>query len=105
MSTTIWLLDTENALTFSVELEIEKRLGFTNKNQIEEYGIDAFNEICRKSVFEYIQDWEKLSDRIAFWVNLDNAYVTFTNEYIESVWWILKRLRKTTIRIAKCRQN
>ena len=73
-----------------VEIEVEKKLGFTNKGQIEEYGIARFNELCRMSAFEYIQDWERLTDRIAFWVDLQDAYVTFTNEYIESVWWILK---------------
>lgn len=73
-----------------VEIEVEKQLGFNNKQQIEEYGIDKFNELCRKSVFTYIQDWERLTDRIAFWVDLEDAYVTYTNEYIESVWWILK---------------
>ena len=73
-----------------VEIAVEKKLGFNNKRQIEEYGIEKFNKLCRKSVFEYIQDWEKLTDRIAFWVDLGDAYVTYTNEYIESVWWILK---------------
>ncbi len=73
-----------------VEIEVEKQLGFTNKGQIEEYGIDKFNELCKKSVFTYIQDWERLTDRIAFWVDLEDAYVTYTNDYIESVWWILK---------------
>ena len=73
-----------------VEIEVEKQLGFTNKQQIEEFGIDKFNELCRKSVFTYIQDWERLTDRIAFWVDLEDAYVTYTNDYIESVWWILK---------------
>jgi isoleucyl-tRNA synthetase len=73
-----------------VEIEVEKQLGFNNKQQIEEYGIDKFNELCKKSVFTYIQDWEKLTDRIAFWVDLEEAYVTYTNDYIESVWWILK---------------
>lgn len=73
-----------------VEIEVEKQLGFNNKQQIEEYGIDRFNELCRKSVFTYIQDWERLTDRIAFWVDLEDAYVTYTNEYMESVWWILK---------------
>lgn len=73
-----------------VEIEVEKQLGFTNKQQIEEYGIEKFNELCKKSVFNYIQEWEKLTDRIAFWVDLEDAYVTYTNEYIESVWWILK---------------
>ena len=74
-----------------VEIEVEKQLGFTNKKQIEEYGIAKFNELCKKSVFTYIQDWERLTDRIAFWVDLEDAYVTYTNEYIESVWWILKQ--------------
>ncbi len=73
-----------------VEVEVEKQLGFTNKQQIEDYGIDKFNELCRNSVFTYIQDWERLTDRIAFWVDLETAYVTFTDDYIESVWWILK---------------
>ncbi len=73
-----------------VEIEVEKKHGFTNKRQIEEYGIAKFNEECRKSAFEYIRDWAKLTDRIAFWVDLDDAYVTYTNDYIESVWWILK---------------
>ncbi len=74
-----------------VEIEVEKKHGFTNKQQIEAYGIDKFNAECRKSAFDYIQDWERLTDRIAFWVDLKSAYVTFTNEYIESVWWILRQ--------------
>jgi isoleucyl-tRNA synthetase len=73
-----------------VEIEVEKQLGFTNKQQIEEYGIDKFNELCKKSVFTYIRDWERLTERIGFWVDLEDAYVTYTNEYVESVWWILK---------------
>ncbi|MBE0671260.1 MAG: isoleucine--tRNA ligase [Anaerolineales bacterium] len=73
-----------------VEIEVEKQLGFNSKHQIEEYGVDKFNELCKNSVFTYIQEWEKLTDRIAFWVDLDTAYVTYTNDYIESVWWILK---------------
>ena len=73
-----------------VEIAVEKKLGFNNKQQIEEFGIEKFNALCKKSVFEYIQDWEKLTDRIGFWVDLGDAYVTYTNDYIESVWWILK---------------
>jgi isoleucyl-tRNA synthetase len=73
-----------------VELEVEKQLGFNSKAQIEEFGIAAFNEICRQSAFEYILDWERLTDRIAYWVALDDAYITYTNDYIESVWWMLK---------------
>jgi isoleucyl-tRNA synthetase len=73
-----------------VEIEVEKKLGFKSKADIEEYGIAEFNKLCRESVFSYIQDWEKLTDRIAFWVDLDTAYVTYHNEYIESIWHILK---------------
>ncbi|HEX8993106.1 MAG TPA: isoleucine--tRNA ligase [Anaerolineales bacterium] len=73
-----------------VEIEVEKKHGFTHKHQIEEYGIAKFNEECRKSAFEYIRDWGRLTDRIAFWVDLEDAYVTYTNDYVESVWWILK---------------
>ena len=69
-----------------VEIEVEKRLGFTNKQEIEDYGIAKFNELCRNSVFTYIQDWEKLTDRIGYWVDLETAYVTYKNSYIESVW-------------------
>lgn len=74
-----------------VEIEVEKELGFQHKHEVEAYGIAQFNEKCRQSVFRYIADWEKLSERIAFWVDLDNAYVTFSNDYIQSVWWILKQ--------------
>jgi isoleucyl-tRNA synthetase len=73
-----------------VEIEVEKKLGFTNKQQIEDYGIAEFNQLCRESAFKYIQEWEKLTERIAFWVDLDTAYITYKNSYIESVWWILK---------------
>jgi len=74
-----------------VEIEVEKELGFDNKGQIEEYGVAEFNAKCRANVFLHINEWEKLTERTAFWVNLDDAYVTFSNEYIESVWWILKQ--------------
>lgn len=75
-----------------VELEVERQLGLTSKSQIEQYGIERFNALCRISAFDYIQDWEKLTERIGYWVDLDNAYVTFSQEYIESVWWIFKKL-------------
>lgn len=77
-----------------VEIEVEKKLGFTNKQQIEQYGIAKFNELCRESAFAYIQEWGKLTDRIAFWVDLDTAYVTYTNDYIETEWWILQQFWK-----------
>lgn len=75
-----------------VEIEVEKKLGFTNKQQIEDYGIAEFNRLCRESAFSNIQEWEKLTERIAYWVDFENAYVTYKNSYIESVWWILKNM-------------
>lgn len=73
-----------------VEIEVEKKLGFTNKQQIENFGIAKFNAMCKESAFSYIQEWEKLTDRIAYWVDLDTAYITYKNEYVESIWSILK---------------
>jgi isoleucyl-tRNA synthetase len=75
-----------------VEIEVEKRLGFTNKAEIESYGIEKFNALCRESAFERILDWEKLTQRIAYWVDFERAYVTYRNEYIETVWWLLKSI-------------
>jgi len=75
-----------------VEIEVEKKLGFTSKQDIEDYGIAKFNEHCRDSVFTYVREFEKLTDRIGYWVDLDNAYITYKNEYIESVWWQLKQI-------------
>ena len=75
-----------------VEIEVEKKLGFTQKSEIETYGIEKFNALCRESAFERIQDWERLTERIGYWVDLDRAYVTYKNEYIESVWWLLKAI-------------
>lgn len=75
-----------------VEIEVEKQLGLTGKEQIEKFGIAEFNARCRQSAFEYIQEWERLTDRIGFWVDLKTAYVTYENNYIESVWWILRQL-------------
>ncbi len=74
-----------------VEIEVEKQLGFSGKGQIEKFGIAEFNARCRKSAFDYIQDWERMTERIGFWVDLKTAYVTYENEYVESVWWILKQ--------------
>ena len=75
-----------------VELEIEKELGLSSKREIEEYGIEKFNEKCRESVFRYVKEWEVLTDRIGFWVDMDDPYVTLHNEFIETGWWILKQL-------------
>ena len=73
-----------------VEIEVEKKLGFTNKQQIEDYGIAEFNQLCKQSAFTYIKEWEKMTERIGYWVDFDSAYITYKNSYIESVWWILK---------------
>ena len=75
-----------------VEIEVERSLGINNKRQIEAYGIAQFNELCRQSAFAYISQWERLTDRIAYWTDLERAYVTYTNPYIESVWWNLSQL-------------
>ncbi len=75
-----------------VELEIEKQLGFSSKKQIEEYGVGEFNRRCRESVFTYLKEWNSLTERIAYWVDLDKAYMTMSNDYIESVWWAVKEL-------------
>ena len=75
-----------------VELEIEKEIGLTSKREIEEYGIENFNNKCRDSVFRYVKEWEVLTDRIGFWVDMEDPYVTLENEYIESGWWIIKQL-------------
>ncbi|MFH1681222.1 MAG: isoleucine--tRNA ligase, partial [Candidatus Eisenbacteria bacterium] len=74
-----------------VEIEVEKELGFTQKGQIEQYGIDRFNKKCRERVFRFSEEWERMSDRIGFWVDMKDPYVTCTNDYIESVWAVLKR--------------
>lgn len=74
-----------------VEIAVEKELGFKHKHEIEDYGIGAFNEKSRSSVLRNIGAWERFTERMAYWTDLDNAYVTFTDDYIESVWWILKQ--------------
>jgi len=75
-----------------VELEIEKMLGFTGKAQIEQYGVAKFNAHCRESVFSYLKEWESMTERIGFWLDLEHAYKTLENTYIESCWWALKQL-------------
>ena len=75
-----------------VELEIEKELGLSSKRDIEDYGIEKFNLQCRESVFRYVKEWEVLTDRIGFWVDMEDPYVTLHNDYIETGWWILKQL-------------
>lgn len=75
-----------------VEIEVEKEKGFAGKPDIEKYGIEAFNEACKESVWRYIKDFERLTDRIGYWLDLDDPYVTYHNTYIESLWWIFKTL-------------
>ena len=75
-----------------VELEIEKELKFTNKAQIEEYGIARFNAKCRESVLRYLKKWEELTDRIGFWLDMEHPYITFHTGYVESCWWIIRQL-------------
>jgi isoleucyl-tRNA synthetase len=75
-----------------VELEVEKQLGFSNKSDIENYGIDKFNAKCKESVFRYLKDWDAITERIAFWLDLKNAYITMDNDYIESGWWTIKQM-------------
>ena len=75
-----------------VELAVEAELNLTSKRDIEAYGIAEFNEKCKESVFRYVQEWENLSERIAYWVDMDDPYVTYSNDYIESGWWIFNQL-------------
>ena len=75
-----------------VELEVERELGLRSKAEIEAYGVAEFNAKCRESVFRYVQQWEDLTERTAFWLDLREAYVTYHPEYIESCWWIIKQL-------------
>ena len=75
-----------------VELEVEKELGLDNKQAIEKFGVEEFNKRCRQSVFRYVKEWEELTDRIGFWVDMESAYATLNNDYIETGWWILKQL-------------
>ncbi len=72
-----------------VEIEVEKQLGLSDKKEIEEYGIADFNKKCRESVFTYENLWRKMTEKMGYWIDLDNPYITLDNNYIESVWWIL----------------
>lgn len=75
-----------------VELEVEKMLGIDGKKQIEEYGIEPFVKKCKESVWKYKGEWENLSDRVAYWADMEHPYVTYDNDYIESEWWALKTI-------------
>ncbi len=75
-----------------VELEVEKLLGLDGKPQIEQYGIEPFIGECKKSVWKYLHEWEKMSDQVGYWVDMEHPYVTYHNDYIESEWWSLKTI-------------
>ena len=75
-----------------VELEIEKKLGISGKEEIEKYGVEDFIKQCKESVFTYSSMWKNMSEEIGYWVDMDNPYVTYHNNYIESVWWALKQM-------------
>jgi len=77
-----------------VEIEVEKELKLSGKKDIERFGIEEFNARARKSVFKYQAEWESLSDRIAYWLDYEHPYITCSNEYVESVWWLLQRLHE-----------
>jgi len=75
-----------------VELEVEKLLGINGKPQIEEYGVEPFIQKCKESVWKYKSDWEEMSDRVGYWADMENPYITYDNNYIESIWWALKQI-------------
>lgn len=75
-----------------VEIEVEKSIGIKHKSEVIEYGIEKYNQKCRESVFTYLDLWEKMTTRMGYWIDLDSAYITLDNKYIESVWWALKTL-------------
>ncbi len=75
-----------------VELEVEKELNINSKQEIEDYGLENFAQKCKESVWEYKAEWENMIKRMGFWIDLENAYITYTDEYIESVWWALKKI-------------
>ncbi|MFA5392442.1 MAG: class I tRNA ligase family protein [Candidatus Paceibacterota bacterium] len=75
-----------------VELEVEKELGFKNKIEIEKYGIRQFNAKAKESVWRYKEEWEKLTERMGYWIDTKNPYITFENDYIETVWWLIKQI-------------
>ncbi len=75
-----------------VELQVEKELGLASKKDIENYGIAPFNQKCKESVWTYKTEWEELTRRMGYWVDLDHPYVTYHNDYVESLWWVTKQI-------------
>jgi len=77
-----------------VELEVEKKLKISGKPDIEKFGIEKFNSECKESVWRYQEEWEKLTERIAFWLDLEHPYITYHKDYIETLWWIFKKVHE-----------
>ena len=77
-----------------VELEVEKSLGLNGKEQIEQYGVEPFVKACKTSVWKYKSEWEQMSDRVGYWADMENPYITYDDNYIESVWWALKTIHE-----------
>ncbi len=77
-----------------VELEVEKQLGLDGKEQIEAYGVEDFIQKCKQSVWQYKNEWERLSERVGYWADMEHPYITYDNDYIESEWWALKEIHK-----------
>ncbi|HEV8265642.1 MAG TPA: isoleucine--tRNA ligase [Gemmatimonadales bacterium] len=80
-----------------VEIEVEKALNISGKKDIEAFGVERFNALCKESVFRYKADWEAMSDRIGYWLDYEHPYITYSNPYIETVWWLLKRLHEKAL--------
>ena len=77
-----------------IEIQVEKELGIKSKKEIEKLGVSLFNKKAREIIWKYLDEWERFTDRIGYWLDLKNAYVTYTNDYIESLWWIFKEIHK-----------
>ncbi len=75
-----------------VEIEIERKLGLKSKKDIDKYGISKFNQKCKESVWQYKTEWEELTKRIGFWLDMEDPYITYQPSYVESVWWIIKQI-------------
>ncbi|PEN13458.1 isoleucine--tRNA ligase [Longibacter salinarum] len=80
-----------------VEIEVEKELGLNSRADVEEYGVEKYNAACRESVLKYKDEWDELTQRMGYWVDLDDPYVTYETEYIESVWWLLKQIHDSDL--------
>src|SRR4028119_110214 len=80
-----------------VEIGVEKELGLQGKDDIERHGVEDFNRLCRESVFRYVDDWKAMSERLGFWVDMEDPYRTLDGSYIESVWWALKTLHEKNL--------